>query len=94
MATLDTNTQGATAAEIDLTDKNLITAYVCEKTGTSNNHEVVIDVSPDGVGWVELPHTITGENVLTEFVAAEKARLRVKIPEGGTSTCDVFILAE
>ena len=93
MAELDTNLEGATAAEVSLTDKSVVSLYVLPNTGTNNNHHVGLQCSPDGSNWVNIPNTLKGTGCKTYTLAAQKVRAIVTEPERSTSTVDVQIMA-
>ena len=46
-AVLNTNSLGATGAEITITTETIVSLYVVDKTGAHNNHLVVLEASPD-----------------------------------------------
>ena len=93
-ATIDTNTLGATGAELELTTETLITLYVIEKTGTHELHRVAIEYSPDGVNWFASQHSLNGHgHFMTEQVIATNVRACVCRAEGSVSTAEVVLLA-
>ena len=73
MATLDTNSVGATAGEITITTGAYITLFVNTKTGTDGQYRVGIEVY-DGSFWIPTERSITGNGVLTINCVADKAR--------------------
>ncbi len=92
--TLNTNSIDDTAAELAITTETLITLYVLVKTGTSLNHCIIFEISPDdGTTWLPIPPPLTGVGILTQKVAATKVRCKVIKTEGATSTVDVHIVA-
>ena len=94
MAALNSNTVGATAGEISLSPESVITLYVFASTGTHDEHHIAMEVSPDSNNWVRLPYMIRGVGTITYTMAAQKARAVVDIPEGSTSTVNVFLVAK
>lgn len=91
--TLDTNTKGATAAELTLTTETKITLYVVAKTGQSGNHLVGVEVSPDGSTWVGMPGSVRGLGCLSYDCVASKVRAIVIEAEGSSSNVIAHILA-
>jgi hypothetical protein len=92
--TLNTNTLDATGVELSLTTETVVTVTVLAKTGTSLNHCVILQQSPDsGITWQDVPPPIVGEGSLTMQIVATRVRAKVKKIEGATSTVDVHILA-
>ena len=94
-ATLNTNSLGVTGAELTITTESLITLFVAAKTGSHNNHRVMLQVSPDaGTTWLNSPHSILGAGCYVVSLACTKVRAKVVEIEGATSTVDVWILAK
>ena len=95
MATLNTNTDNATAGEILLTTESVITLYVLPDTGSHDKHRVILQISPtaSGANWRRFSPPVRGIGVETYIAGALRARAKVVKPEGSTSTCDVFLVA-
>lgn len=93
MATLDTNSKGATAAETNLTSETLISLYLFSKTGAKGAYRVGLEFSPDGSVWVDYIGALTGPGVLTATIVAVKARAKVFSSQGAESTVTVQVLA-
>ena len=94
MATLNANVVDANAGEIGISAEPTITLYVFGATGTHDTHYVAMEVSPDGSNWMRLPYPVRGLGEMTYTIAAQKARAAVDIPEGSTSTINVFLMAK
>ena len=93
-ATIDSNTEGATGAEITLTTETLITLYVIDATGTHLNRRVSIEYTGDNTNWFADPHSLNGHgSVLTSQIVATKARVVIVEAEGATSTINVVLIA-
>ena len=90
----DSNLQGNTGAELTLTNETVITMYVQNKTGTHNNSQMTIQYSPDGLVWIDDPHSTNGIGLMTSIVAASKVRAKLITVEGSDATADVFIVAK
>ena len=91
--TLDTNTALAVAGATTVTTETVVSLYVFGKTGAHKKHEVILQVSPDGTNWLDIPRVIRGIGVLTVTVSATKIRACVLKREGATSTIDFHIIA-
>ncbi|MEE8289578.1 MAG: hypothetical protein V3R25_09215 [Nitrosomonadaceae bacterium] len=94
MAVLNSNNAGAVGALIALTTQTKLTLYVLPATGTHANHQLGIEISPDGgTSWLELPNVVRGLGEFTREVVATQARVKVIQREGATSTVNAFLLA-
>jgi len=91
---LDANAISTTASVV-VGDNNLIAMYVAANTGPNNNHQVTLQISPDGTTWFDTTHQITGLGDIHDITCvAVNARLKVTIVEGAASTIDIFILTK
>ncbi len=91
--TLNTNSALAVAGATTITTETVVSLYVFEKTGTHKKHEVILQVSPDGTNWIDVPRVVRGKGVLTVTVSATKIRACVLKSEGATSTIDFHLVA-
>jgi len=93
MPVIDSNDADATAGEIDLINKTIVSLYVFRKSGTHKNRQIGLELSPDGDRWVKSDNTIKRNGFLTITCAAAKARAFVSEPEGRDSKADVILVA-
>lgn len=92
--TLDTNVKlAASSPALALTSETVVSVYVFGETGAHAKHEVILQVSPDGIKWVDHPGSIRGEGVLTATVAATHVRACVLGSEGAVSTASYHLVA-
>lgn len=91
--TLNTNTALAVSSATTITTETVVSLYVFEKTGTSKKHEVILQVSPDGTNWLDLPRGVRGKGFATYTISATKIRACVLKTEGATSTIDFHLVA-
>lgn len=76
-----------------MTTQTKICLFVSSNTGTHDQHQMGIEISPDGgTTWFELPDIVRGVGMITVDHIATTARAKVVSIEGGTSTVDATIL--
>lgn len=89
---MNTNSSGALTSSLDVREATLIALLVVGKTGTHASHIITLQSSPNDTDWFDMTDTLTGDGVLHDVSCACKfIRAKVTTPEGGTSTCDVYI---
>ena len=94
-ATLDTNSLGASGAELTLTTETFVSLYAVPATGSHKNHRITLEFSPDsGTTWVAVSDSVNGTaNSISLSIVATKVRACVCEAEGVASTTVVHILA-
>ena len=74
----------------DITGMEVICIWAKNKTGTSVNQMLELELSPDGVNWFSSDSGLTIGMMMID-VCAKEARLKVATAEGSVSTCEVFL---
>lgn len=93
-ATLNTNTLNANAAQITISSETTISLYVVAKTGAEGSYRVSLEVSPDaGTTWLEAGSTLSKPGIITCKCATTRARAKVSVAQGATSTVTVHVVA-
>ena len=87
---LDTNAVGSMTNSVVITAMEVVCIWVKNKTGTSVNQMLQLELSPDGQSWFPCDCALTIGMMMTD-VCAKGARLKVDKAEGSESTCEVFI---
>ena len=93
MATINTNTLGATTSSISVVDSDRICVYIGDSSGSHDQHWVGIEISPDGTTWFDTKQYVAGINYKCINVTASHARLKVIKAEGSASVCNYWILS-
>ena len=91
--TIDTDLNGSNGVGMALTTEKAITLYVFSKTGNHDKHEIGLEVSPDGISFIDLPQRLIGVGCMTIEHNAEHVKAKVFKAEDRTSTVTVHIVA-
>ncbi len=93
--TLDTNSKGASIAEITVTTETVFTIYVIDRTGTHGNCRVILQLSPDGgTTWIDSNEVISQQGIYTSTHAATKARVKTLEAQGAASEFTIHLIAK
>ena len=91
---IDCNVKGGKSLVLPLVaNEMLFTLYVFSETGSHNNHEIAVDISPNGTDFLPLVIIPGADKHITQRVAATHVRVSVNRGEGKTSTCKIVLVA-
>lgn len=96
LADLNTNILNATTSSFDVKSQTSIAWCIINKTGSHDNHKILLQFSLDNISWVNSNHSLEGVGALStqQDIITGYIRFKVSKVEGSTSTVDIGINAK